>query len=67
MTFTRLVNGAIWHGQASWNGMDPLESRHGLPGDEGDTHSRYLEGAAHGVIVGCSTRFAAEVCGLRAG
>ena len=52
--------GAIWHGQASWNGvailakgMDPLESRRGLPGDEGDTHSRYLEGAAHGVIVGC--------------
>src|SRR6516164_7430119 len=44
--------GAIWHGQASWNGvailakgMDPLESRRGLPGDEGDTHSRYLEGA----------------------
>ena len=52
--------GAIWHGQTSWNGvailakgMDPLESRRGLPGDEGDTHSRYLEGAAHGVIVGC--------------
>jgi hypothetical protein len=22
-------------------GMDPLESRRGLPGDEGDTHSRY--------------------------
>src|SRR6516225_113419 len=52
--------GAIWHGQASWNGvailakgMDPLESRRGLPGDEGDTHSRYLKGAAHGVTVGC--------------
>jgi exodeoxyribonuclease III len=52
--------GAIWHGQTSWNGvailakgMDPLESRRGLPGDQGDTHSRYLEGAAHGVIVGC--------------
>jgi hypothetical protein len=50
----------IWHGQASWNGvailakgMDPLESRRGLPGDEGDTHSRYLEGAAHDLIVGC--------------
>ena len=25
----------------------------GLPGGEGDTHSRYLEAAAHGVIVGC--------------
>src|SRR6516165_11142630 len=52
--------GAIWHGQAAWNGvailakgMDPRESRRGLPGDEGDTHSRYLEGAAHGVVVGC--------------
>src|SRR5580700_3438583 len=52
--------GAIWHGQPSWNGvailakgMDPLESRRGLPGNEGDTHSRYLEGSAHGVIVGC--------------
>jgi exodeoxyribonuclease III len=31
----------------------PLESRRRLPGDEGDTHSRYLEGAAHGVIIGC--------------
>src|SRR5215472_14434574 len=46
--------------QASWNGvailakgMDPLESRRGLPGGEGDTHSRYLEAAAHGVTVGC--------------
>jgi len=52
--------GAIWHGQASWNGvailakgLDPLEIRRGLPGGEGDTHSRYLEAAAHGVIIGC--------------
>lgn len=52
--------GAIWHGQRSWNGvailargMDPLESRRGLPGDADDTHSRYLEAAAHGLIVGC--------------
>ena len=52
--------GAIWHGQTSWNGvailakgLDPVESRRGLPGGEGDTHSRYLEAAAHGVIVGC--------------
>jgi exodeoxyribonuclease-3 len=34
-------------------GMDPMESRRGLTGDQGDTHSRYLESAAHGVIVGC--------------
>jgi exodeoxyribonuclease-3 len=52
--------GAIWHGQTSWNGvailakgMEPLEIRRGLPGNEKDTHSRYLEAAAHGVIVGC--------------
>ncbi len=52
--------GAIWHGQKSWNGVailskgdDPLEIRRGLPGDPDDTHSRYLEAAAHGVIVAC--------------
>jgi exodeoxyribonuclease-3 len=52
--------GALWHGQRSWNGVailargaDPVESRRGLPGDPSDTHSRYLEAAAHGVIVGC--------------
>ena len=52
--------GAIWQGQRSWNGvailargMDPLESRRGLPGDRTDTQSRYLEAAAHGLIVGC--------------
>ena len=50
--------GAIWHGQKSWNGVailsrgdDPLEIRRGLPGDPDDSHSRYLEAAAHGVIV----------------
>jgi exodeoxyribonuclease-3 len=52
--------GAIWHGQSSWNGvailakgMEPLEIRRGLPGFEKDTHSRYLEAAVQGVIVGC--------------
>jgi len=52
--------GALWHGQRAWNGvailargMDPIESRRGLPGDTADTQSRYLEAAAHGVIVGC--------------
>jgi exodeoxyribonuclease III len=52
--------GALWHGQRAWNGVailskgsDPIESRRGLPGDPSDTHSRYLEAAAHGVIVGC--------------
>ena len=52
--------GAIWQGQRAWNGVailsrgsDPIESRRGLPGDQSDAHSRYLEAAAHGVIVGC--------------
>ena len=52
--------GARWVGQRSWNGvailakgMTPVETRRQLPGDVSDTHSRYLEAAAHGVIVGC--------------
>jgi exodeoxyribonuclease-3 len=51
---------AIWHGQKSWNGvailargMKPVESRRGLPRDPDDTHSRYLEAAVDGVLVGC--------------
>ncbi|MBO9716160.1 MAG: exodeoxyribonuclease III [Pseudoxanthomonas sp.] len=50
--------GALWHGQRSWNGVAllgrdvvPVESRRGLPGDPGDTQSRYLEAAVHGVLV----------------
>src|ERR1700675_3586253 len=42
--------GAIWHGQKSWNGvailargLDPIESRRGLPGDPDDIHSSYIE------------------------
>jgi exodeoxyribonuclease III len=52
--------GAVWHGQASYNGVailakgaDPVEVRRGLPGDPDDSHSRYLEARAHGVVVGC--------------
>ena len=52
--------GAIWHGQKSWNGVailargdQPLEIRRGLPGDPDDTHSRYIEAAIDGLIVGC--------------
>ncbi|HEY4102981.1 MAG TPA: exodeoxyribonuclease III [Polyangiaceae bacterium] len=51
---------AIWHGQASWNGVailckggELVEVRRGLPGDPKDEHSRYLEAAAHGVHVAC--------------
>jgi exodeoxyribonuclease-3 len=52
--------GAIWHGQKSWNGVailargaKPVETCRGLPGDPDDTHSRYIEAAIDGMIVGC--------------
>ncbi|MCV9937098.1 exodeoxyribonuclease III [Boseaceae bacterium BT-24-1] len=52
--------GAIWHGQKSWNGVailargaDPIETRRGLPGDEDDAQSRYIEAAVKGVLIGC--------------
>jgi exodeoxyribonuclease-3 len=52
--------GAIWHGQKSWNGVailqrgaKPEETRRGLPGDPDDTHSRYIEAAVNGILVGC--------------
>jgi exodeoxyribonuclease III len=52
--------GAIWHGQKSWNGVailargvQPVETRRGLPGDPDDSHSRYIEAAIDGMIVGC--------------
>jgi len=51
--------GAIWHGQKSWNGVailargvQPEETRRGLPGDPQDLHSRYIEAAVGGLIVG---------------
>jgi exodeoxyribonuclease III len=52
--------GAIWHGQSRWNGVallargcEPVETRRGLPGDPDDTHSRYIEAAVDGVLIGC--------------
>jgi exodeoxyribonuclease-3 len=51
---------AIWHGQKSWNGVAilargavPIETHRGLPGDPNDTHSRYIEAAVNGILVGC--------------
>jgi exodeoxyribonuclease-3 len=51
---------AVWHGQKSWNGVAilargtaPVETRRGLPGDPDDTHSRYIEAAIRGLLVGC--------------
>jgi exodeoxyribonuclease-3 len=51
---------AIWHGQKSWNGVAILsrvgqiqETRRGLPGDPDDSHSRYIEAAIKGILIGC--------------
>ena len=52
--------GAVWHGQKSYNGVailsrdrTPHETRRALPGDPADRHSRYIEAATKGFIVGC--------------
>jgi exodeoxyribonuclease III len=52
--------GVLWSGQKAYNGVailaregQPIETRRGLPGDPNDVQSRYLEAAAHGVLVGC--------------
>jgi len=51
---------AIWHGQRSWNGVAilakgarPVERCRVLPGDPADEHSRYIEAAVHGIVIGC--------------
>lgn len=52
--------GAIWIGEKSYNGVailargeTPIEVRRGLPGDERDKQSRYIEAAVNGVLVAC--------------
>ena len=52
---------AIWHGQKSWNGVAILsrsseieEVRRALPGDDEDSHSRYIEANVNGI----------RICGL---
>jgi len=52
--------GAIWQGQKSWNGVailardrQPIETRRGLPDEPDDSHSRYIEAAINGIVVGC--------------
>lgn len=52
--------GAVWHGQKSWNGVailaidaEPIETRRGLGGDPEDSHSRYIEAAVNGILIGC--------------
>jgi exodeoxyribonuclease-3 len=51
---------AIWHGQKSWNGVailsknePPEEVRRQLPGNDEDTHSRYIEADIKGIRIGC--------------
>ncbi len=51
---------AIWHGQKSWNGVAilsrgtiPVETQRGLPGDEEDLHSRYIEAKVNDITIGC--------------
>jgi exodeoxyribonuclease III len=51
---------AVWHGQKSWNGVAilargvlPVLTRRRLPGDPDDSHSRYIEAAVNGLLVGC--------------
>ncbi|MES2430903.1 MAG: exodeoxyribonuclease III [Bacteroidota bacterium] len=51
---------AIWHGQKSWNGvailaknMEIQEVRRGLPGDEEDVHSRYIEAIINKMLICC--------------
>jgi exodeoxyribonuclease-3 len=51
---------AIWHGQKSWNGVAILsrsgeikEITRALPGDDEDSHSRYIEASVNDIIIGC--------------
>ncbi|MGF1624708.1 MAG: exodeoxyribonuclease III [Alphaproteobacteria bacterium] len=50
--------GAVWRGQATWNGVailardaEPILTRGELPGDPADVQARYVEAAVGGVIV----------------
>jgi exodeoxyribonuclease-3 len=51
--------GAVWIGQARWNGVailargcEPVETHRGLPGDPDDAQARYIEAAVGGILVG---------------
>jgi exodeoxyribonuclease-3 len=50
--------GAVRRGQKTWNGVailardaEPILTRTELPGDAGDTQSRYIEAAVNGVLI----------------
>ena len=58
--FERIGYRAIWHGQKGFNGVailadgvQPVESHRGLPGDPEDEHARYLEADVFGIRVVC--------------
>ncbi len=49
---------SVWHGQKSWNGVAilargclPVENRRGLPGNDEDSHSRYIEATVNGLVI----------------
>ncbi|MGZ5254619.1 MAG: exodeoxyribonuclease III [Flavitalea sp.] len=51
---------AIWHGQKSWNGVAILSKGYnikeigkGLPGDDEDIQSRFIEAEIEGLRIGC--------------
>jgi exodeoxyribonuclease-3 len=50
---------AVWKGEHRWNGVailskhEPVVTRRGLPGDEKDVQSRYIEAAVDGVLIAC--------------
>jgi exodeoxyribonuclease III len=51
---------AIWQGQKAWNGVailsrigEPKERRKGIPGNDEDVQSRYIEAEVNGVVIGC--------------
>jgi exodeoxyribonuclease-3 len=60
---TALANagyGAVWRGEASWNGVailargaEPVLTADELPGDPDDKQARYIEAAVNGVVIGC--------------
>lgn len=51
---------AIWHGQKSWNGVAilsrigaPKERRRGVPNNDEDEQSRYIEAEINDTVIGC--------------
>jgi exodeoxyribonuclease-3 len=52
--------GAVWVGEASWNGvailarnLEPIVTQTALPGDAADGQARFIEAAVDGTIIAC--------------